>query len=541
MTTLATRPPQTKGTPAGGGPGRRRAASLTIAGVLAAFVAAAILAFMTLDFSGVRLQKSITSAQRFFARMVPLDFSEPGELLRLTVLTLAIVICGTVVAAVISVPVAYWAARNTSPHPSLRWIGRAVTVLARAFPELILIIILATMFSLGSLPGILAIGLHSVGMIGKLFADAIEQIDEGPRIAIRAAGGTKIQQFVSGILPQVTPSWIATILHRNDINLRASAILGYVGMPGLGYELSASIQRLDYKRAMAVALILFLLCVVMEIISVLIRRMILRSGHTASAKPTTWQRSRGALMGWTALAVIAVSVFIAQPAWGDFLTVWAVLPERIASFFPLSTGEYTWAQAFTMLWDTIAIALAGTLIGVVLSSIIGSLAARNVAVSGPARTGARLVLLMVRGIPELILAIVLILVTGLGGSAAALALGIGTVGLLGKLLADSIEEVDPGPERALKAVGGSRAQVYFSSTLPQASPAFIGHIFYAMDANVRAATVLAVVGAGGVGQAMFNAAQLSQYNVVATFALLVIAVVLIIEGLAVFLRKLLSY
>ena len=508
--------------------------------MLGAFVAAGLLAFATLDFSGVRFQKSITSAQRFFARMVPLDFSDPGELLWLTVLTLAIVICGTVVAAIISVPVAYWAARNTSPHPTLQWLGRAITVLARAFPELILIIILATMFSLGSLPGILAIGLHSVGMVGKLFADAIEQIDEGPRIAIRAAGGTKMQEFVSGILPQVAPSWIATILHRNDINLRASAILGYVGMPGLGYELSASIQRLDYKRAMAVALILLLLCVVMEIISVVIRRMILGSGHTASETPTRWERARGAVMGWTALAVIAVSAFIAQPAWGDFLNVWAVLPGRISNFLPFSTGEYTWAQALAMLWDTVAIALAGTLIGVLFSTIVGSLAARNVAFSSSARTGARLLLLMVRGIPELILAIVLILVTGLGGSAAALALGIGTVGLLGKLLADSIEEVDPGPERALKAVGASRPQVYFSSTLPQASPAFIGHIFYALDSNVRAATVLAVVGAGGVGQAMFNAAQLSKYNVVATFTLLVIGVVLSIEGLAVFLRKLLA-
>ncbi|ALO68094.1 hypothetical protein AS189_18350 [Arthrobacter alpinus] len=539
MTVLATRPQQNNTSRSGSG--KRRAASWTVTGILGAFGAAAIFAFISLDFSGVGFQKSLLSAQRFFARMLPLDFSEPGKLLWLTILTLAIVICGTVLAAIISLPVAYLAARNTSPHPSLQWVARALTVLARAFPELILIIILATVFSLGSLPGILAIGLHSVGMIGKLFADAIEQIDEGPRMAIRAAGGTKMQQFVSGILPQVTPSWVATILHRNDINLRASAILGYVGMPGLGYELSGSIQRLDYQRAIAVALIMFLLCVAMELISGGIRKMILRSGHTAASVPTRWERSRGAFMGWTAFVVIAISVAVAQPAWGDFLTIWAVLPERIASFFPLSTGEYTWAQSLSMLWDTIAIALAGTLIGVALSSVIGSLAARNVAVSDGARTGARFTLLFVRGIPELILAIVLILVTGLGGSAAALALGIGTVGLLGKLLADSIEEVDPGPERALKAVGASRPQVYFSSTLPQASPAFIGHIFYAMDTNIRAATVLAVVGAGGVGQAMFNAAQLSQYNVVITFTLMVITVVLIIEGIAMFLRKLLTY
>lgn len=540
MTTLAPPAPPRNGALPPAPATRRRASGIIVAAILGAFIVAGILAFIALDFTGVSLSKSLISAQRFFARMVPLDFSEPDELLRLTGVTLAIVICGTAIAAVLSVPVAYWAARNTSPHPLLRWIGRGVTVLARAFPELILIIMLATMFSLGSLPGILAIGLHSVGMVGKLFADAIEQIDEGPRTAIRAAGGTKLQEFAAGILPQVAPSWIATVLHRNDINLRGSAILGYVGMPGLGYELSASIQRLDYKRAIAVAIILLLLCVAMELVSVGIRRMVLRRGKASTTSPSAWQRVRSPLVGWIAAAAVIASAVVAQPVWGDFLTVWSVLPQRIAAFFPLSTGDYTWPQVFTMLWDTVAIALAGTLIGVVLSGIVGSFAAANVAPNGAVHAVSRLVLLVVRGIPELILAIVLILVTGLGGSAAALALGIGTVGLLGKLLADSIEEVDPGPERALSAVGATRPQTYFSATLPQAAPAIVGHAFYALDGNVRAATVLAVVGAGGVGQAMFTAAQLSKYNVVATFALLVIGVVLAIEAIAAFLRRLLA-
>ncbi|WAH98794.1 phosphonate ABC transporter, permease protein PhnE [Arthrobacter sp. MMS18-M83] len=528
--------------PASPGPAPRRNAwtrrywtRLSMTVILAALVLAGLGSFQLLDFSGARLSRTIPAAERFFARMVPLDFSRPEELLWLTVLTLAIVICGTLLSAVLSVPVAYWAARNTSPHPAFRWLGRSITVLARAFPELILIIILATMFSLGSLPGILALGLHSVGMVGKLFADAIEQIDEGPRLAIRAAGGTKAQEFVSGVLPQVAPSWVATVLHRQDINLRASAILGYVGMPGLGYELSASIQRLDYKRAMAVALIIFLLCVAMEVLSSTIRRMVLRGGATRERRRWT-----GPALGWTVAAVIGAAVVVAAPTWSDFLTVWTVLPQRLASFLPLSIGEYTWPQILGMLGQTLAIALAGTFIGVFLSVLIGSYAARNVAPSQGIRRGARLVLLVVRGIPELILAIVLILVTGLGGAAAALALGIGTVGLLGKLLADSIEEVDPGPERSLRAAGASRPQTYASATFPQAAPAFAGHIFYALDGNIRAATVLAVVGAGGLGQVMFEAAQLSRYNVVFTMALLVIAMVLLVEALAMWIRKALA-
>ena len=147
---------------------------------------------------------------------------------------------------------------------------------------------------------------------------------------------------------------------------------------------------------------------------------------------------------------------------------------------------------------------------------------------------------VVRGIPELILAIVLILMTGFGGAAAAPALRVGTVGLLGKLLADSMEEVDPGPECAARAAGASRPQTYAAATLPQAAPAFVGHIVYALDGNIRAATVLAVVGAGGVAQVMFEAAQLSRYNVVFTMALLVIGMVLMIEALAMWIRKVLS-
>lgn len=514
---------------------RRSWARLSVTIILVALVLAAIGSFQLLDFSATRLTRAAPAAERFFARMLPLDFSHPEELLRLTFLTLAIVVCGTALSAVLSVPIAYWAARNTSPHPALRWFARSVTVLARAFPELILIIVLATMFSLGSLPGILALGLHSVGMVGKLFADAIEQIDNGPRIAIRAAGGTKTQEFVSGVLPQVAPSWVATILHRQDINLRASAILGYVGMPGLGYELSASIQRLDYQRAMAVAVVIFALCMAMEVLSSSIRRMILHGDRSRMRR-----RWSGPALGWTAAAAVVAAVVIAAPAWGDLLTVWTVLPQRLASFFSLSTGDYTWPQILAMLGQTIAIALAGTSIGVFLSIVIGSYAASNVAPGEGVRRGARLLLLVVRGIPELILAIVLILMTGLGGAAAALALGIGTVGLLGKLLADSIEEVDPGPERAIRATGASRMQTYVSATFTQAAPAVVGHVFYAMDGNIRAATVLAVVGAGGVGQVMFEAAQLSRYNVVFTMALLVIGLVLFIEALAIWIRKVLT-
>lgn len=115
------------------------------------------------------------------------------------------------------------------------------------------------------------------------------------------------------------------------------------------------------------------------------------------------------------------------------------------------------------------------------------------------RGGMRLLLVGIRGVPEVILAIVLIVVTGLGTQAGTLALALGGVGLLGKLLADSFEEVSSGPERALAATGATRLQVYAGATLPQGTRALIGHTFYMLDTNIRAATLLGIVGAGESG------------------------------------------
>ncbi|WP_338371874.1 PhnE/PtxC family ABC transporter permease, partial [Enterococcus faecium] len=131
--------------------------------------------------------------------------------------------------------------------------------------------------------GILAIGIHSIGMISKMFADAIEQIDEGPRLAVRAAGGSKMQEFTSGILPQVLPSWVATVLHRNDINLRGSVVLGYVGVAGLGLEMSYAFKSLNYGKGLGIALVIFILCVAMEIVSSMVRGAMLgEQKHTRS-------------------------------------------------------------------------------------------------------------------------------------------------------------------------------------------------------------------------------------------------------------------
>jgi phosphonate transport system permease protein len=576
-------------------PPRRRVSPEKVAAglTLVALLVASLVALRSVDVDPARMLQSWANAERFFGRVGAIEFPPVGELLSLTALTLGLVVCGTLLAAVLSVPVAVLAASNTTPGPGWRAAARFVTVLARAVPDVVLAMVFVLLFSLGTLPGILAIGLHSVGMISKLFADAIEQIDEGPRTAVRAAGGTRLQQFAAGVLPQVLPSWVATVLHRNDINLRGSVILGYVGVVGLGMEMSFAFKSLDYGLGLGYALVVFVLCVVMEVVSSSVRAAMLGVAPTgrglgdrvvrratrrraAAAAATTapetagrapavgtgapeptrasrtaapvtvdamrrrpWDRARvrDASWAWTAVAVVVASVLVCDIAWSDLVTVWDKVPALAAQFWPPSFGSYEASTMVAAMGETIAIALAATVLTLVASVVVGSLAARNVAPSRGVRSGMRLLLVGIRGVPEVILAIVLIVVTGLGTQAGTLALALGGVGLLGKLLADSFEEVSPGPERALSATGATRLQVYAGATLPQGTRALIGHTFYMLDTNIRAATLLGIVGAGGVGYYLLNASQGSNYGAVTAIVLMILVTVLAVEGLAVWMRR----
>ncbi|GAA0921257.1 phosphonate ABC transporter, permease protein PhnE [Streptomyces rhizosphaericus] len=577
--------------PGAAGPHRRSLARPTAAGLGAAMalllcVGGGVWAFIALRLNIATLMDSADNAVAFLSRALPLDFPPIGELLSLIWQTLAIVVSATVLSVVLSVPLALLAARNTTPGTAARAAARGVIVLCRAVPEVVFAIAAFRVFGLGGMTGVVALGVHSVGMVGKLYADAVEQTDEGPRTALRATGAGRLQQITAAVLPQALPSLVATALHRLDINLRASAVLGFVGVNGLGYALSTAITTLDYQRAMAIALVLLLLCFVAESISGAIRRTLLqdvtvarrprrswpvfpgarrdsRPGDTAaagdaavdtSASPADGATStstpvrRRSLPRWSArrirrttwlvltVALVVASALRSGLSWGTLRRGAESFFPTLGDFLPPGTGGIG-GQLWADLWVTLQIALAGTLIGLVLALPLGTLAARNVVGSPRVARFFRTVILLVRAVPELVLAIVFVVVTGLGAVSGALALGVGSVGLLGKLVADSLEETDPGPARALVATGARRHQVFFGAVLPRARPAVVGHLLYQLDVNLRSATLLGIVGAGGIGYDLLNAARVLQFPVVTTIVLMVLGLVLLIEGLAVWARK----
>lgn len=558
---------------------RPPAATVAAVTILAVLLGLALWSLFTFGFTVSALTESLDKVGPFLQRMLPLHFPPAGELARSIVITLSIVLLGTAISAVLSIPVAYISARNTSPRPWLVPVGRAIGVVARCVPDVILAMLFTLLFSLGALPGILAIALHSIGMISKMFADAIEQIDEGPRSAVRATGASRAQEFWSGVFPQVLPSWVATFLHRSDINLRASVLLGYAGVTGLGYDMWLKLQYTDYRGAMPIALVILVLCVAFEVVSTAIRSRLLdagtsrrvrraraapppaaidgasagpaaapprgwpargdRSAAIAAASHRPWTRDRlAAAAGRLAIAVILVLAIVGSHArWLDLATFWRNVPLVAERAWPPSFGPRTWPMIRGAVVTTVQIALIATLLGAIMSLVLGPLAARNVAPNGTVRGLARGLLLVIRAIPELILAIVFIIVSGLGQQAGTIALAIGGLGLLGKLVADSLEETPPGPEIAVRAAGSTRLQVFFAATLRLNVPAFIGHALYLFDMNLRSATLLGIVGAGGIGYYLIDASRVSRYDQVTALVAVLIALVLVVEGIAVLARR----
>jgi phosphonate transport system permease protein len=176
-------------------------------------------------------------------------------------------VAGTAIAVLLSIPLAILAARNTSPHPVAYHATRAVLNGLRSIPELIMGIVFVAAVGFGALPGVLALGLHSIGMIAKFFAEAIEHADQAPVEAARAAGCSPLQVIFHGIVPQVLPQMADTAIYRWEYNFRASTVMGMVGAGGIGFELMGSLRIMQYQEVSAILIVILAMVTLVDAFS----------------------------------------------------------------------------------------------------------------------------------------------------------------------------------------------------------------------------------------------------------------------------------
>jgi phosphonate transport system permease protein len=209
------------------------------------------------------------------ARMVPPKWSYMSQLWKPAWDTVNIATIGTIIAMVIAIPVAFAAARNTTPHLLVRSAALFIIVSSRSVNSLIWALMLVFILGPGILAGTIAIGLRSVGFCAKLLYEAIEEIDQSQVEAIEATGASRVQKIIYGILPQVMPTVAGVGIYRWDINIRESTILGLVGAGGIGLQLSGSLNTLAWTQVSLILLVILATVFVSEWVSAKVRGAII--------------------------------------------------------------------------------------------------------------------------------------------------------------------------------------------------------------------------------------------------------------------------
>ncbi|HJH27969.1 MAG TPA: phosphonate ABC transporter, permease protein PhnE [Methanophagales archaeon] len=227
------------------------------------------------DFNPKTLAEGFPNLVDFVWCMFPPDFDAFPSLINPAMETVQMAFLGTLFASLISFPLSILASNNITTSGLARNTSKSIIAFTRTVPDIVFALIFVSAVGLGPFPGTLALAIHSIGMLGKLYAEAIEEIDPQPLEAVEAVGANKIQSIRYAVIPQILPSFVANTLYRFDVNVRSSIVLGLVGAGGIGFELILAMRLFRYKELASILIIIFIIILLSEKISDALRKRII--------------------------------------------------------------------------------------------------------------------------------------------------------------------------------------------------------------------------------------------------------------------------
>lgn len=534
--------------------GRAAVCALAVAAVLASGQAAGVRILPLLD------PRNHTAIREFASGLYPPDLTAGflRVVLAAAVRTAAIAVTGTALSVLVALPLAFLGTATLFRRgplvegerrtPRTRAVSAASTAaraalgVLRAVPDLVWALFFVVGVGLGPVPGVLALAMSYGGTLGRVLADLFETVDPRPLEALRATGATRAQILVFGIWPQARPSAIAYVLYSFECCVRASAVLGLVGASGLGYEIALSMKMFEYGQVTTLVAALLALVWLTDAASTALRRLLRANappgllGHQ-QLRTGLVRAPRGAVAAGMAALVIAGAAVVGL---FDRDVLDPSAPRRMAELaremVPPALAPAYLRTLVDPVVQTLGISVIGTLLGAAIGAALGIPAAAPYAEDDQARGAAWLVrhalrrlcralLALLRGIPDLLWALMFTIAVGLGPFAGTLALGVHTGGVLGKLYADTLEEVSPLPLRGLRSTGATPLQILVWGAWPEARRMLVSYTLMRWEMNLRSSTVVGIAGGGGIGMALYNDMQLGFYPQVATQTLLVYVLV----------------
>lgn len=466
-----------------------------------------------------------------------------------TLQTLAYAVCGTCLSVILGCvggllsSEVWWKSvlpQQPSQATRLWWMVRAVLVLPRAIHELIWGLLFVNILGTDPLTAILAIAIPFGAIVAKVFSEILDETPRQPLQALLNAGVAPLPAFFYTLLPQAFLNLLSYTFYRFECSIRSATVLGLIGAGGLGNEILLSLQSLQYEQLWTFFYALFVLNGLVDVTSAWLRqrlgcasRLDLNAHRTRLVTPNPKLSPHRSHFAPDLLAVgLFLLLLIPFCFWyvhADIRKLWAgrtyhllgrILQESLPPNFSL-LPQLPQLAAETVAMSILAIALAA-IGGLILSFP----AAHNFVLPGglmhPSRRGgpgvgawaglllSRAILLMGRAIPAPVWALVVLFVLFPGILPGAIALGLHNLGILGRLKAEVIENLDQRPLEALKAQGTPASLVFLYGVVPSTLPRFLAYDLYRWEVCMRETAIVGIVGAGGLGYLMTE--QLSSFD-----------------------------
>lgn len=260
-------------------PRPHRGRGLVTAGLTVVVVVAHVVAIRETEVSPAALVAGWDGMLRFLSSAVPPDLDwdlvvRPG--IEAAVTTFWIGLLGTTLSIPVALLLTVLGARNTTPSAVVYQATRSVMSFLRAVPDIVFALIFVTAVGLGPFPGVLAILLHNAGVMGKLWSETLEEMDQGPVTALRTTGAGRVQVIAHAVLPSVVPQLVGLLLYRLDVNVRSSLVLGLVGAGGIGFLINKSIKLFQFDEMATYIVIVLVLIIAVDQVSGAVRRSLAR-------------------------------------------------------------------------------------------------------------------------------------------------------------------------------------------------------------------------------------------------------------------------
>lgn len=207
-------------------------------------------------------------------RMFPPHVAYTPEIVAPLIETIHIAAVGTMAAFALSIPVAYLSAENLSPNRFTYTLGKVIVTVSRSVHTIIWALVFVIMFGPGALAGAIAIAVRSVGFLGKLLGEELEEIDSGQQEAIAATGASRFKTLLYGVVPQIKPAVVGLTIYRWDINVRGATILGFVGAGGIGVQLYTAVDSFAWRTVAIIVLAILLVVILSEGVSAYARKKV---------------------------------------------------------------------------------------------------------------------------------------------------------------------------------------------------------------------------------------------------------------------------